>query len=316
MMNELKQGAIPVVLAFTPNYFVPAATCLSSILRHSAEESSFHVLCLLTEDLGDAMKRSLEALGGGRMVFSYINLAGRLADIYVDARYTVAASYRLLLPDLLPQYDKVLYVDCDVVVRNDLAALYHRTDLTGYYLGAVFEAPLESQLDYLKKLGIQPGRYINSGFLLMNLQKLRVDGMVDKLLAAARRPDLQFPDQDVLNQLCGGHILGLPPYYNGIRTFYLPQYRDIFLRYYTEEDWSAVQDHGTVHYTGGKPWDTFTVAFGVWWDYYEDLPGDIRSQWRLNKRLYCLSKIYKTSMGKYMLEGIQRLVRQFKYGVS
>ncbi|TYR36531.1 glycosyltransferase family 8 protein [Sphingobacterium phlebotomi] len=315
-MQELRKQAIPLVVAFTPNYFVPAATCLYSILEHSDSSASFRVICLLTEELPDNMKLALQQLDKHRLQVTYINLKGRLRDIYVDGRYTVAAFYRLLLPDLLPEYDKVLYVDCDVVVRNDIVDLYDKTDLTGYYLAAVFEASLNSQLDYLDKLGVKPGHYINSGFLLMNLQKLRTDGMVGKLLHAAKTPHLQFPDQDVLNQLCAGKILGLPPYYNSIRTFYLPQYKHIFLRYYTEIDWQAVQEHGTIHYTGGKPWDTFTVQFAVWWHYYERLPKDIKSKWKPNKQLHCLYKIYNTAVGKYSLDSIRQLVRRFKYGIS
>lgn len=315
-MQELRKEAIPLVVAFTPNYFVPVAVCLSSILEHSDPSASFRVICLLTEELPEDMKLAIEQLDRHRLQVTYINLEGQLRDIYVDERYTVAASYRLLLPDLLPAYDKVLYVDCDVVVRNDIADLYNKTDVTDYYLAAVFEASLDSQLDYLNKLGIKPGCYINSGFLLMNLQKLRADGMVGKLLHSAKTPDLQFPDQDVLNQLCEGKILGLPPYYNSVRTFYLPQYKHIFLRYYSEADWQAVQEHGTIHYTGGKPWNMFTVQFAVWWHYYERLPNAIKSKWKANKRLHCLYKIYNTAVGKYGLDSIQKLVRRFKYGIS
>lgn len=309
-----KLSDIPVVIAFTPNYFVPAATCLYSILEHSDSSVSFHVVCLLTEALPENMKAAMEQLDSIRLHISYINLQGRMEDIYVDERYTVAASYRLLLPDLLPEYDKVIYVDCDMVVRNDLAELYRKTDLTDYYLAAVFEASLDSQLDYLLHLGVKPGNYINSGFLLMNLQKLREDGMVKKLLQAAKTPNLQFPDQDVLNQLCQGKIFGLPPYYNSIRTFYLPQYKKDFLHYYTEVDWQAVQQHGTVHYTGGKPWDTFTVQFEVWWQYYERLPQAIKSQWTGNDKIWRLYRAYSFVPVRLVMDVVQHLYRTIKYG--
>ncbi|PRD48308.1 glycosyltransferase family 8 protein [Sphingobacterium haloxyli] len=315
-MQKYGKESIPLVVAFTPNYFVPAANCLLSILEHSDPTASFHVICLLTEALSDDMKSAIEQLDSGRLTMRYINLQGKLGDIYVVERYTVAASYRLLLPDLLPEYNKVIYVDCDMVVRNDLANLYYKTDIADYYLAAVFEASLDSQLDYLDHLGVKAGNYINSGFLLMNLVKLRADGMVQKLLHAAKKTYLQFPDQDVLNQLCQGKILGLPPYYNSIRTFYLPQYKPVFLRYYTEADWQAVKEHGTVHYTGGKPWDIFTVQFDVWWRYYERLPEVIRNKWKPNKRMYCLYKISNTRIGRYCLHGLQQLVRRFKYGIS
>lgn len=316
MMEDIERDRIPLVVAFTPDYFVPAVTCLFSILEHASSDADFHVICLLSEVLPDDMRKALDVFNEQRLQVTYLNLQGKLGDIYIDERYTEAASYRLLLPDLLPWYDKVIYIDCDVVVRNDLAKLYRETSLSDCYLAAVFEASLDSQLDYLKALGISLGNYFNSGFLVMNLQKLREDGMVDRLLQAAKVPTLQFPDQDVLNQLCQGKVLALPPYYNSIRTFYLPQYKEAFLTYYSEENWSAVQAHGTVHYTGGKPWNTFTVEFGVWWYYYDQLPATIRSMWRPNRWVYLLSRVYATPVGKFCLNRGQHLLRRYKYGIS
>lgn len=51
---------VPIVIAFTPNYFIPAATCLYSILKHSQEAEKFHVICLLTEELPQRMKENLK----------------------------------------------------------------------------------------------------------------------------------------------------------------------------------------------------------------------------------------------------------------
>lgn len=98
------------------------------------------------------------------------------------------------------------------------------------YLAAVFEASMDFQLDHLKTIGCNPNEYINSGFLIMNLELMRKDNMVEKFIEASKVDYLEFPDQDVLNQLCKDRILALPPYYNSIRTFYLPQYKKFFCR--------------------------------------------------------------------------------------
>ncbi|PUB28503.1 lipopolysaccharide biosynthesis glycosyltransferase [Elizabethkingia sp. YR214] len=307
------QDYIPIVVAFTPNYFIPAVTCLYSILKHSPVENNFHLICLLTEDLPDKMKNKLEEFQKDRVHYSFINLTGKLKDIYIDERYTVAASYRLILPDLLLEYDKVIYIDCDVIVRNDLAKLYKETNLGDNYMAAVFEASLDFQIPYLESIGCKPGHYINSGFLLMNLDKLRKDLMVAQFLDAAKVEGLQFPDQDVLNQLCNGKIVKLPPYYNSIRTFFLPQYKNNFMKYYSEEDWNNIQDHGTIHYTGAKPWNSFTVKFDIWWDYYEELPSEIRKEWDVNKKMYRLYTFYKTTVGNRIINAAQNIYRRTKY---
>lgn len=308
-----EEDFVPLVVAFTPDYFIPAATCLYSIFEHMKTEGKLHVICLLSEDLPERLKQKIQRIGGSCARYSFVNLQGCLHDIYVDAKYTEAASYRLLLPDLLPEYDKVMYIDCDVIVRNDLVRLYQTTELEDNYLAAVFEAPLDFQIERFRSIGCDPMEYINSGFLIMNLKLMRSDRMVQRFLKALKADYLEFPDQDVLNQLCKKRILGLPPSCNSIRTFFLPQYKKAFLRKYTEQDWVDIRRHGTVHYTGAKPWNHFTVEFQLWWQYYELLPEEIKEEWEMNRKLYFLSRLYRTSLGACMINACQTLYRRLKY---
>lgn len=301
----------PIVVAFTPNYFVPVATCIFSVLECSKDEC-YHFICLLTEDLPNDLQAMLGRLGKERCRFSFINLTGKLQDVYVDEKYTIAASYRLLLPDILPEYDKVLYIDCDMIFRNNLAELYRSFDLHDNYLAGVFEATLDFQQKHMNAIGCEAGKYINSGLLLMNLVQLRKDNMVKKFLAAAKVEGLEFPDQDVLNQVCKGKIIGLPPYLNSIRSFLLPQYKTFFLKYYTDQEWLDVKRIGNIHYTGTKPWNSFTVAFDLWWLSYGRLPAEIRRQAQVNIRIQFLSKIYLTIVGRAFISTVQSLYRKIK----
>lgn len=311
-MNE-KNHLVPIVIAFTPCYFVPAATCLHSMMKHTCEDARFHVICLLSEDLSDRLKGKIQLIGGGNVTYSFFNMAGRLQDIYVDSKYTEAASYRLLLPELLPEYKKVIYIDCDVIVRNDLAALFYSVDLSDNYMAAVFEAPLDFQVERFAAIGCNPMEYFNSGFLVMNLEKMRQDGLVEKFLEASRIEGLEFPDQDVLNMVCKGRILGLPPYYNSIRTFYLPQYKQNFLRRYAEAELLEIQQHGTVHYTGAKPWNHFTVEFVLWWTYYDELPKAVKEEWKISRKTRLLYLLCKMKCSGYIILGLQKIYRHLRY---
>lgn len=312
MEKDIKT-AIPIVLAFTPSYFVPAATCLLSVLDHAPCAESFHVICLLSEPLGQKVTDQLYALDPERLRFTFVDMHGKLNEIYVDERYTVAASYRLLLPELLPEYNKVIYMDCDVIVRNNIADLYRATDLYGLYMAGVFEATLDSQHDHMQAIGCTPGRYINSGFLLMNLELLRRDTMVPKFLQSAQQEGLQFPDQDVINQLCAGRIVGLAPYYNAIRTYFLPQYKTDFLRYYSLADWKAVRQHGTVHYTGSKPWNSITVMFTLWWTYFEKLPQEVKNDFLVTRKYYRIFRLYNTPILGGIIELAVAFYRTVRY---
>lgn len=81
-------------------------------------------------------------------------------------------------------------------------------------------------------------------------------------------------------------ILALPPYYNSIRTFYLPQYKKFFLQKYTEQDWLEGSPAWYSTLYRGKPWNQFTVQFQLWWQYYEQLPEIIKKEWQVDKKIY------------------------------
>ena len=281
----------PLAIAFTPNYFVPAATMLRSLL--DASTGDFEVICLVTEEIPERMQEKLVRLGAGRLSFRYIPLKGRLEGIYTDPRYTEAASFRLLLPEILPEYDSLVYIDCDVIVRQDVGKLWRETDLSDNYLGVVFEAPIENQAERARAVGCDPQRYFNSGFLLMNLKQMRQENVSERLLEACRVPYLEFPDQDALNQVCLGRVLPLSPVYNGIRTFFIPKYKPDFVRQYSEELWDEVQRNGTIHYTGGKPWNIFSVRFGDWWRTYECLPDEIKQEWKPSANTLLMWSFYR-----------------------
>lgn len=309
------RNRIPVVIAFTSNYIVPASVTVRSILSSSDMDECFLFICLLNEDLPMDQIRELQSLTGDRAEWRFLNLRGRLVDVYVDPKYTEAASYRLLLPEILLEWGKVIYIDCDILVRNDLARLYYETELGDSYVAGVFEATLPHQMDHMKQIGCLPGTYINSGFLIMNLELMRRDGISNKLLEALRTDYLEFPDQDALNIVCRGRIKGLSPIYNSIRTFFLPQYKADFLKFYSKEDWNSVQERGTIHYTGGKPWNILSVKFPEWWREFDELPEKIKKQMPVKKRLYLLYLVNNNKIGSFLIDGMRDLVRLIRYRV-
>ena len=287
---------IPLAIAFTPDYFVQAATTLRSVLDASPD-GQFRVACMLTEEIPQRLQDKLKHLSEGRLELEYIPLKGRLQGIYIDPRYTEAASLRLLLPELLPELDKILYLDCDIIVRQDLARLWEEINLGDNYLGAVYEAAIEGQAERFRALGCDPAKYFNSGVLLMNLKQMRAENVSEKLLEACRVPYLEFPDQDALNQICQGRVMPLSPLYNSIRTFFIPKYKPDFVRQYGEGLWDKVQREATIHYTGGKPWDLFTVQFGAWWRVYDTLPTEIQAEW-MPRKMASFWKFYRTPFGR------------------
>src|SRR5690606_32825399 len=187
---------------------------------------------------------------------------------------------------------------------------FRSIDLGVNYLAAVYEATLSFQKEHVLSLGCQPGQYFNSGVLIMNLEQMRKDNMVPIFLNASKESGLVFPDQDVLNRTCKDKTLRLAPFYNAVRTFFLPQYKSDFLKYYTESDWESIRNHGNIHYTGGKPWKMFTVKFNEWWNYYEILPPPLKKSSLVNNRMYFLYRLCRFKLFRIVFNDARSFYRK------
>ena len=119
-------------------------------------------------------------------------------------QWTYMSLMRLALTKILPQDDRVLYLDVDTIVNGDLSELWN-LDLTGYYIAGARE------LYWTEKLG---RLYVNAGVLVMNLKKLREDGMDDRIIELINTRPSDFPDQHLINECCAGHILRFTCEYN------------------------------------------------------------------------------------------------------
>lgn len=307
-----KRKMTPIVISFTSNYFVPVLVCLNSLIKASDKKESFKIICLLKEPLDEKKQNMLSNLWGERLRFRYIIIDGRLDGIKVDKRFSEASLYRMILPDLLPEYDKVIYHDCDIIIRQDLSKLYREFDLEDKYLGVVFEATLPHQYDMVRSVGCEPGEYFNSGFLLMNLSAMRQNNVAETLISEAKNTHSMFLDQDVLNKVCKNNCIALPVEYNFNRTMILPQYKKTFLKYYTQEDFERGIKRGNIHYTGGKPWNEYTVMFSLWWDNFMDLPKDVRKTFSPNIKLIILYRLEKCYLTNKMLSLAKYLKRILK----
>ena len=117
-------------------------------------------------------------------------------------RWSYMSLLRLALHEILPEEDRVLWLDIDTIVNADITDLM-KTDLDGCYVAAA-EEPIRSKDPFL---------YFNAGVMILDLKKLR-DGMADLLIRYVNRVDMRFPDQDVINLLCQGRIKPVSPYWN------------------------------------------------------------------------------------------------------
>ena len=117
---------------------------------------------------------------------------------------------RLMLPDFVAE-DKVLYIDTDAIVRKDISNVW-KYDITDYYLAGVKDYGVFDDNTY-ERMHIT-GQYVNSGFIVLNLKKIREDDIQRKWFELINTTKMHYPDQDALNAVCQHKELYLPSMYN------------------------------------------------------------------------------------------------------
>ena len=202
-----------IALCTDENFSIPALVCITSFFENNRDEEC-HVY-VLTDGLSENARNKFSKLAE---VYCHrieiIDIDRRRFDgLIVSERYPISMYYRFLLPEMLPSEKRVLYLDCDIIVRHSLKGVFS-TNLDGFALGAV----VSQSCDWVKwandyKLTTP---FFNSGVLLMNLEYWREYNIFGKLLKWLEdyKNILWLPDQSALNKVLEGKVIYLNYTYN------------------------------------------------------------------------------------------------------
>lgn len=303
-------NVVPIAFAFDNNIITAACVCLSSLLAN-ADKDTFYEIFILHSERVDLRKDEL-----GKVDQAYPNCRLRYVavDDSFDSAYEVrhvtkATYYRLLLPVLITEYDKIIYSDVDIIFRMDLWKAYS-TELEGYYLAATYDIGLNQDEKYLSRLGLAKWQYFQAGFVVLNLKQLREDHMADKFKELAKNK-YRYQDQDIINISCKGRIRQLPPCYNvnDCALIYMYWHPGRLPETISEKDCKEATTNGNIHYSGYKPWRRYSIGFDIWWEHYRKSP------------VYDEQAYFKFFFDKTMLldsltlwKRIKILLRYFVYG--
>lgn len=193
---------------------------------------------------------------------------------------TVQAWFRIKLPDMCPDLDKILYLDCDTLILGDLSELFS-TNLEGKYLAGVKDVWGVDK--YCKRLNMKSGVYVNSGMLLFNADYCRKENFFEKIVEFANNNAkiIEFCDQDSINKIADEKKVVLHPKFNFMDTWWKGGYYEHEGK--EEQEYLEAKENPVIaHLTGLKP------AFkgcgnkfkDKWWEYakltsiYEELLKD------------------------------------------
>lgn len=273
---------IPVVFAGSEEYLYYAGTAIQSIYENSNPDYFYDISIFVDETVSEIIRNKLSSLKYKNIKINIYDIRNCLKgiDLYCVAHYSRQMYYRWLIPEVLSKYDKVIYLDCDVIVNTDIAELYDM-DLKENYVAAANNFLRKNLLNHIKnRLCIDAGEYYNSGVLLINCKEWINRNLKNKCINCLKYyVKLPCPDQDVLNVICKGKIFRLDDRWNfqWHHQFSDARVEDFVLDY--EERYNSLMNTEPyiIHYTSFiKPWEHPERAYAEYFwnscrksDFYE-----------------------------------------------
>ena len=286
LIPAFSDNNVPVTVSCNEYYMPFLGVMLSSMLEHASKEYNYDIIVMQyrakAEDVTE-LKRHTRLLY--KLVGNYPNASIRFADVSallgdtefpLTSHFSVETYFRLFLPKLLPDYDKVVYLDADMVICGDVSKLYN-VDLNGNILAAAHDpitagskkALVFNKGDYFENLGIKSiYDYFQAGVLVIDLKKMAEDDLCEKMVEFATTHDCEFVDQDVLNYFCQGKVQYIDLSWNVEIT---PDVLEI-AKYAPADMWKEYQyarkNAEIYHFCGvDKPWNDPTIDYSeVFWE--------------------------------------------------
>ncbi len=208
---------IPIIFASSEFYLQFASATILSLIDNSSINNNYDII-ILGKDFSSDAKRRLQSIVDGKQNFSLrfydVGFLFSAYKLYETSTISVETYYRLIIPETFCAYDKVLYLDSDLIVFDDIAKLYN-VNIGDNYLGAVQDIVYKALIndsekvikDYYDNFNCEcVDHFVNAGVLIMNTRKLRQDFSMRFLLDLAQQGEFRFQDQDLLNIVCEKNI--------------------------------------------------------------------------------------------------------------
>jgi lipopolysaccharide biosynthesis glycosyltransferase len=249
---------------------------IQSILENTSADKDYHIIILHQAVSTENQGLLLSQVSPYKNVsLEFIDATDYLKDFtFQNLNFSLAAYFRFLIPYLLTEYKNVIYLDCDILCRTDIAKLLDY-DYSGCVLGCSHRpigAPRWFWVEEHAK-GIDLMNYLNyfnSGVLVFNTENFRALVGQNEVLEMAATTTFMFPDQDLLNVLCEGKEVFFPMKWNALTDEDIPGIFPDFEDEYLESKEAPC----IIHYNTDKPWKAHfdTERVKQFWDYAARTP--------------------------------------------
>lgn len=210
---------IPVVFSTNDSYVAYLGVALQSLKMHSNAEHDYRIYILYTR-LSEVNIRKLKAMEEKNLDINFINVSSFADNIpfkmsrTVGTRHiTVETYYRIFIPEIIKNYNKIVYLDCDLVLCRDVADLLN-TDLKGNPVGAVCHADYWVSSEAGDK-GNAKEEVFNAGVLLIDSHLYKEYRIMEKFIELAETgEEFAVNDQDMLRKILINKVTYLDNHWN------------------------------------------------------------------------------------------------------
>lgn len=266
---------IPVVLTTDKNFIPYTSVTLYSICCNADKNKNYEVIIFYDNeiDLNNKIKFDYILNQFSNFKLRFINIKQYFEKYCLKSNIphvSNATFYRYVIPDVLQEYEKIVYLDTDLVVNADVSELYE-VDLEDNYFAACCDNSLRQQIslalssvesykpvyEYFKKLGFENVMedYFNAGVLVFNTKLMREDNVSQKMLENAQNNNYIHSGQDPMNVISKRKVKFLPLNWNTMTWEPVEGSIKLLSEKYYNEYMEAVKNPKIVHYAACvKPW--------------------------------------------------------------
>lgn len=283
-IEKVFDNAIPIVYGTNNKYAKYMCVSIQSLVEHCSSDKNYDIIIFET-DVDNELQEQIKSIAKDKDNISirFVNVAS-IYDQYDSEKlfchiyFSKEMYLRLFIPEVLADYNKAIYLDCDTIVQADVSELYN-IDIEDNYICASRDYNSIVNIAYYPKvnyyftqmLGFKTmENYINSGVLLMNLPILREVNLPQKTFELLDKyKELLYPDQDLINIICKDKIKIIHNGWNfvfGINAALI--HDNHFINMAVE--WSkGLADQKIIHYISDqKPWNVPEMSYAdIWWKY-------------------------------------------------
>jgi len=274
---DIIKGKLRIATSYATdnNYVYPTLVAMTSLVEKAGKYTYYDIYVMLHPEFKEEYKKilkSVEIKHYEHCSVIFINMGDKFKDQKTDKRISTPAYYRLELHNLLPNVNRIIWMDSDTMVFEDLTNLI-KLDMKGKYMLGF----LDSVPDAIKDFGIKDAIVICSGVLLIDLDALRKNNITEKFnkFMKENRDKITQHDQTIINVVLQNHIGTMPPKYGiwafeNSRSAILYNSKQIpWLKYDIYELLKAYHHPAILHFIWPKPfWRKREPVFNdKWWEY-------------------------------------------------